>query len=115
MDRMFLEKSLALTEEEIFARLGSQLAGMTIADDDPRRAIFGRRWWRDNQLFIQGIVCASKDVRDACAGPAWDRIVAVSAVADALAAFYGMPAAITAGALVVRQGLLEFCGNIWEG
>lgn len=108
-------KLINTDEAVLFARLGTQLAGLNLGGSEDRdRADVGKRWWLKNVDALRKIVCQSQSVKAYSKEIGWDRLSLCTAVFDLLLVHYNAAFSTTISALIMRQGLLEFCDDAWR-
>jgi hypothetical protein len=102
-------------EDVLFIRLGAQLSGLSArSGEEGDQLEIGKHWWSAHLDALRNLVCTSESVKSFSKGKHWDRVTAGTAIFDLLLVHYTTALSTTITALVLRQGLLEFCDCVWN-
>lgn len=100
---------LAMTDEQLYRRLGEEVAPAVSGLDPKLLYAIGSAWFTSRLHAIREAVCGSATVAAIRRATGSDEAVLVSAIADALAPLLHGPAVTTVAVLVVRYGIVRLC------
>lgn len=101
------ENLLALSEDELWVALGSQVTRGAGPRDSKFLRTVAKAWFKSQQVRFQEILCPHAELRDINAAARPSLIVA--AICDVLAPHIELPQAATAATLIFLYGLDRLC------
>jgi hypothetical protein len=114
IDSSRASEQLSLTEDDLLALLGSELAGPQALPLRPAELIErGKRWFAAKRVLLEAQVCSSGTVKAFALTTNDNSAIAVE-LAKLLAGLVLPVNPVTLAVLLVKKGLKTFCATRWE-
>jgi hypothetical protein len=107
---------LALSEDELLAKIGIDVAGESLRLRPPSVQDLiqkGREWLIANMQMLQNQVCRDLELRRMVENPTDNQVLAI-AVLDLITSYVVGVSPITVTALLIKRGLRNLCRECWK-
>jgi hypothetical protein len=109
LERAELEAAAALSDEELWVRLGREVVQFAGPADDDRRARVAKAWFETHLEDLRAAICGHSRIEAVRSKEGASSLDTLAAVADLVATLkFGISAA-TVAVLVTRYGLDRLC------
>lgn len=109
--RSEIRKLAALTDDELWRTLADEVGFGVGAQDPESLRAFARAWFESRLAQLREALCNPRFLNRIATSGEDNGVLAATAIADALAAYFSGPTLFTMSVLVTRYGLDKICGG----